>query len=105
MGWEKVLANYISDKDLVSRIYKELLGLNYKKMNIQFKDGQRISRASLVAQMVKNLAAMQETQVGKILWRREWQPPPVFLPGKSHGQRTLVSYSPRLTKSQTQLSN
>ena len=58
-----MLANYVSDKDLVSRIYKELLGVNYKKMNIQFKDGQRISRASLVAQMVKNLPAMQETQV------------------------------------------
>ena len=24
--------------------------------------------------------------VGKILWRREWQPTPVFLPGESHGQ-------------------
>ena len=32
--------------------------------------------------------------VGKIPWRREWQPTPVFLPGKSHGQRTLVGYSP-----------
>ena len=30
----------------------------------------------------------------KIPWRREWQPPPVFLPGKPHGQRNLVSYSP-----------
>jgi len=28
--------------------------------------------------------------VGKILWRRKWQPTPVFLPGKSHGQRSLV---------------
>ena len=27
-------------------------------------------------------------------WRRKWQPPPVFLPGKSHGQRSLVGYSP-----------
>ena len=27
-------------------------------------------------------------------WRREWQPTPVFLPGESHGQRNLVSYSP-----------
>ena len=33
--------------------------------------------------------------VGKILWRRKWQPTPVFLPGKSHGQRSLVGYSPR----------
>ena len=30
---------------------------------------------------------------GKIPWRRKWQPTPVFLPGKSHGQRRLVSYS------------
>ena len=27
-------------------------------------------------------------------WRRKWQSTPVFLPGKSHGQRSLVSYSP-----------
>ena len=33
--------------------------------------------------------------VRKISWRRKWQPTPVFLPGKSHGQRSLVGYSPR----------
>ena len=33
--------------------------------------------------------------VGKILWRRKWQPTPVFLPGESHGQRSLVGYSPQ----------
>ena len=32
--------------------------------------------------------------VGKIPWRRTWQPTAVFLPGKSHGQRSLVAYSP-----------
>ena len=32
--------------------------------------------------------------VGKIPWRRERQPTPVFLPGESHGQRSLVGYSP-----------
>ena len=32
--------------------------------------------------------------VGKISWRREWQPTAVVLPGKSHGQRNLVGYSP-----------
>ena len=29
-----------------------------------------------------------------IPWRRAWQPTPVFLPGESHGQRSLVGYSP-----------
>jgi len=33
-------------------------------------------------------------QVRKIPWRRAWQPTPVLLPEKSHGQRSLVSYSP-----------
>ena len=32
--------------------------------------------------------------VGKIPWRREWQPSPVFLPGESHGQRSVAGYSP-----------
>ena len=32
--------------------------------------------------------------VGKIPWRKVWQPTPVFLPGESHGQRSLESYSP-----------
>ena len=32
--------------------------------------------------------------VGKIPWRRAWQPTPVFLSGESHGQRSLVGYSP-----------
>ena len=32
--------------------------------------------------------------VRKILWRRKWQPTPVFFPGKSHGGRNLVGYSP-----------
>ena len=32
--------------------------------------------------------------VGKIPWRRKWQPAPVFLPGNSNGQRNLAGYSP-----------
>ena len=47
---------------------------------------------------VKNPSAKQETQIGslgqKIPWRRKWQPTPVFLPGKCHGQRSLEGYSP-----------
>ena len=36
--------------------------------------------------------------VGKIPWRRAWQPTPVFLPGESHGQRSLAGYSPGVHK-------
>ena len=32
--------------------------------------------------------------IGKIPWRREWLPTPVFLPGEFHGRRSLVGYSP-----------
>ena len=40
--------------------------------------------------------------VGKMPWRRTWQPTPVFLLGKSNEQRSLAGYSPRGHKSQTQ---
>ena len=33
-------------------------------------------------------------RIGKVSWKRAWQPTPVFLPGESHGQRSLVGYSP-----------
>ena len=32
---------------------------------------------------------------GKIPWRRKWQPTPEFLPGESHGQRSLAGYHPQ----------
>ena len=32
--------------------------------------------------------------IGKISWRRAWQPSPGFLPGESHGHRSLAGYSP-----------
>ena len=58
----------------------------------------RGSGASLVAQEVKCLPAMRETrvrsQVGKIPWRKKWQPTPVLLPGKFHGWSSLVGYNP-----------
>ena len=53
---------------------------------------------SPVAQMLKNLPAIQETRVpvlgGKIPWRKEWQPTPVFLPEEFYGERSLAGYSP-----------
>ena len=65
--------------------------------------------ASLVAQMVNFCLQCRwpgfDPWVGKIPWRRKWQPTPVFLPGKSHGLRILLGYSPWGRKSQTWLSD
>ena len=49
--------------------------------------------------MVKNLPQCRKPPgfdpwVRKILWRRPWQPTPVFLLGESHGLRSLAGYSP-----------
>ena len=72
---------------------------------------QMCGRASMVvAQTVKNLPAVGrpgfDPWVGKISWRREWLPTPVFLLGKSHGHRSLMCYSLwDHKKSQPQLSD
>ena len=74
--------------------------LELRLVNIEFYRNiyNHFQETSLVAQMVKHLPTMRETGfdpwVEKILWRRKWQPTPVFLPGKFHGQRSQVGYSP-----------
>ena len=53
--------------------------------------------------MVENLPANSgdkrrhqfDAWVRKIPWRRAWQPTPVFLPGESHGQKSLAAYGPQ----------
>ena len=56
--------------------------------------------ASQVAPVVKNLPAKRRKRwrfnpgVGRIPWRRTWQPTPVFLLEECHGQRSLVGYRP-----------
>ena len=39
--------------------------------------------------------------IRKVPWRKAWLPTPVFLPGESHGQRTLVAIAHEVAKSQT----
>ena len=64
---------------------------------------ESLTRSSQVAIVVKHAPANAgerhkrhgfDCWVGKILWRRAWQPIPVFFSGKSHGERSLVGYSP-----------
>ena len=81
---------------------------NFKKPNLNlllaaiYIGLHRIRAFSQVALVVKNLSASagrhkrhgSNIWVGKVPWRRAWQSTPVFLPGKSHGQRSLMGCSP-----------
>ena len=67
--------------------------------NFHFPHFHCENRASQVALAVKNLPANAGDVrrrfypwVWKVHWRREWQPTPVFLPGESQGQRSLVGF-------------
>ena len=62
------------------------------------KPGSKYSGASFVAQQKESTWQCRRRRsdpwARKIPWRRKWQPTPVFLPGKSHRQRSLAGYSP-----------
>ena len=53
-----------------------------------------LSGKELVCQCRRHKRHRFDPWVGKIPWRRKWQPIPVFLPGKFHGQKNLAGYSP-----------
>ena len=82
-------------------VYDRLVMFVVNKAEIIFVPTKFIVQAvTLVAQRLKHLPPLQETWVrslgvGKIPWRRKWQPTPVLLPGESHGWRSLVGYSPQ----------
>ena len=69
------------------------------------KKTERLSTAPSTAQQVAlgiknppaNAGDIGDTgsNPGNTPWRRKWQPTPVFFPGESHGQRSLVGYSPQ----------
>ena len=79
-----------SPVQLISNAPTWPLVISFRKKKIQFVI------QSLVAQTVKNHLQCRRLRfnswVRKIPWRRKWLPTPVFLPGKSHGQRILVGY-------------
>ena len=59
------------------------------KIGTNIKEDGLMVIASLVTQRLGF-----DPWVGKIPWRRKWQPTPLLLPRQFHGQRSLVGYSP-----------
>ena len=60
-------------------------------MNCQTKFGELIPEKLNIIEESENYSKISTATV---FWRRKWQPTPVLLPGKSHGDRSLVGYSP-----------
>ena len=57
---------------------------------------KRASQVALVVKKPPGNAGDESSSLGleRFPWRKAWQPTPVFLPGESHGQRSLVGYNP-----------
>ena len=70
------------------------LTLNYKTLWLMSGFPGSASGKGPVCQCRRHKRRGFNPWMGKIRWRRAWQPTPVFLPGEPHGQRSLVGYSP-----------
>ena len=102
--------NYVKNVHNSNICFNPQLDINHMSVNSKWTNKFYVYiETSLVGQTVKRLPTMRETWVrslgsipgfdpwvGKILWRRKWQPTPVLLPGKSHGWKSLVGYSHRI---------
>ena len=78
--------------DWAHQLKTERLNLSFKFWYVPFTRG--ISGKGSACQCRRSKRCGFDLWVGKIPWRRAWQPTPVVLPGKSHGQRILAEHSP-----------
>ena len=105
--WSKIMANSYHVPVFTRILWHVTVALRTLKLE---KLRQELG-AFLVAQMVKNLPAIEPGGLGsnpgsgRIPWRREWLPTPVFLLGELHGERSLVAAVRGFTKSWTRLSD
>ena len=99
---------FVSLKGYCETIYKSLCVLQTKgrkhdmwlfilflkiKFSKYFGLAKWLSRKEPACQRRRYRRRGFDPRVGKMPWRREWHPAPVFLPGEFHGQRSLVGYS------------
>ena len=81
-----------------------LVGIN-SLWNLAMLTGNRSTQVSRASQVLSGKESICQYKTGefdplvwKIPWRSAWQPTPVFLPGKCHGQRSLAGYSHRVKR-------
>ena len=85
---------YIFNIFYIPHIYLYTLYIHTLHTHTHTRTCMRSPGGSDSKESICNSGDLSLIQVGKIPWRRKWQPTPVFLPGESHGQRSLVCYSP-----------
>ena len=76
------MCDFFIHKMYLNKVVKKNNGMLSQSMSILFSFPVHFSHSC------------QRTIIKRKLWRRKWQPTPVFLPGKSHGQRSLSGYNP-----------
>ena len=91
--WEKIIANKTTDKEFISKTYKQLVQLTEKAMapTAVLLPGEAQGRGAWWAAV--HGVAESRTRLSDFTfmhWRRKWQPTPVFLPGEAQGRGSLV---------------
>ena len=86
MDWLDLLA--------VQGTLETLLQHHSSKASVQLMQYVGFPGGSVVKNLPASSREVGSTQVRKIPWTRKWQPTAVFLPGESHGRRSLEGYSP-----------
>ena len=96
--WSKIVKEGINKQkreNAQKLIVLKNFSLLYPFFSFFHKYNIEISHAFLMSLKGSSRRPGFDPWVGKFLWRREWQSTPIFLPGESHGQRSLAGYSPR----------
>ena len=55
-----------------------------------FEEGTKTLKSKQIVRVQEKIGMREFPETSNLMWRRQWHPTPVLLPGKSHGQRTLV---------------
>ena len=97
MGWQPELTAIEGGYSSVTRKYSAWMYFNTIQMCRNFPHGSAGKESACNAGDTGGVS-MFNPWVGKIPWRRKWQPTPVFLPENSFGQRNLADYGPKSLK-------
>ena len=83
---EKALQIAVKRREVKGKREKE----RYTHLNAEFQRIARRDKKAFLSDQCKEIEENNRTRI----WRRQWQPTPVLLPGDSHGWRSLAGYSP-----------